>query len=628
MKNNALSLGLRAIAFLLIFVTLFTIATFVFLPKRKYTNETAQPAGFYQEPDNTIDVLFLGSCNMYSSMSPVLMYESHGITGYCFCCPDQEMSTSYYYLKEALKNQDLKAVVLEAFFLTQGNGKKREYYNRFAFDYFPLNANKIELAWKTSQRESVHMAKYDSTAPDALLTFAGYIFPLLRYHGRTDLSWNDVTFFLKEDLYNPLKGGIPQYTYTSNDDNYFSRVYNGNKINAISREYVPMMKALCEEYDIPFIIAKSPNYARWGYDDTYTKVVRDFAAEMDIPFLDFMDERNNTFEIYDYGYQTGRLNVYGVQKFSTIMGDYLTKEFGLQPTVLSEENKAAWDACVTQYYERAAANDCNLYPGQIAQINNQDGSICLRWNASDSEIYSIYRCQGKTGEFRLLTDSASGVVYNDTDVLPGQGYSYYIIPNEGSLAGTQSQIAYYVYVDMPKNFTAENINGQIHLNWDETEATSHYRLSRRVGEDFNFSFFSNAEGTYFVNKSVTDGEAYYYRLSSVYEEDGVNYVSMTTNVSMIPQHTPMLSGISTGKNSIKISWSKLTGQDEILIWRRSENEEDFILIDTISGTDTSYTDKTVEVGTSYFYQISSRAEAYGIEGHSDFSNIVGAKILE
>jgi len=63
-----------------------------------------------------------------------------------------------------------------------------------------------------------------------------------------------------------------------------------------------MMKALCDEKGIPFIIAKSPNYARWGYDDTYTKVVRDFAEELDIPFLDFLDAKNNNFEIYDYGY--------------------------------------------------------------------------------------------------------------------------------------------------------------------------------------------------------------------------------------------------------------------------------------------------------------------------------------
>lgn len=627
MKKGFIRLGIRAAAFLLIFATLFTVVTLIFLPKRSYKSEVGQPAGFYEEPDNTIDVLFLGSCNMYSSMSPVLMYESHGITGYCFSCPDQEMSTAYYYLKEALKTQELKAVVLESLFLTLTNNSKREHYNRFAFDYFPLNWNKTVLAYETSERESEFMKKYDSTAPDALLTFAGYMFPLLRYHGRTDLTANDLTFFLTDDLYNPYKGGIPQYSYTSNDDNYFSKVFNGTSINEMSLEYVPKIKALCDELGIPFIIAKSPNYARWGYDDSYTKIVREFADELGVPFIDFHAEEYNNFEIWDYGYQTGRLNVYGVKKFSTTMGDYLTEEFGLEPTLLSAEDKEAWDACVDQYYQLAEEEDCSLYPGQIAQLSNIDGALRVRWNACDSRTYSIYRCVGKSGEFSLLTDSAQGVVYDDADVIPGQGYTYYVVPNQGELAGVKSDTAYYVYVDMPKNFKAENINGKIKLTWDESSVSSHYRIARRYGSNFNFEFYDNVENNQYVNKAVTDGYSYYYRLSSVYKEDGVSYVSMTTIVSIVPQSTPEISEVTTGDDYIKLTWEKLVNQDSIQVWRRSESEEEFTLLETTDGSKTSYTDESVDPGTEYFYKIISHVKVFGIAGDSDPSNTVGAKIL-
>ena len=227
MKNQAIKLGIRAIAFLLIFLMLLTIFTLIYLPKRDAEEtEVGQVAGFYQEPKNTLDVLFLGSCNMYSSVSPVLIYEKYGITGYAFCCPDEEMSTSYYYLREALKTQDLKAVVVESLFLTETNNSRREHYNRFAFDYLPISMNKIALALETSARESEFMKKYDQTAPDKLLTFAGYMFPLLRYHARDDLSRNDLTYFLEDDLYNFYKGGFPQYTYTTNDNNFFNKVFN------------------------------------------------------------------------------------------------------------------------------------------------------------------------------------------------------------------------------------------------------------------------------------------------------------------------------------------------------------------------------------------------------------------
>ena len=64
-----LKLVMRACAYMLMFCTLLTIITLVFLPKWDYEKtQSGQVAGFYREPDNTLDVLYLGSCNMYSSV--------------------------------------------------------------------------------------------------------------------------------------------------------------------------------------------------------------------------------------------------------------------------------------------------------------------------------------------------------------------------------------------------------------------------------------------------------------------------------------------------------------------------------------------------------------------------------
>ena len=341
-----------------------------------------------------------------------------------------------------------------------------------------------------------------------------------------------------------------------------------------------------------------------------------------------MEEKNNNFEIYDYGYQTGRLNVYGVKKFSTTMGDYLVREYGLEPTVLSDDDRARWDACVEQYYQMAKDEECNLYPGQIAQLKNVDGALCVRWNACDSKTYSIYRCVGKNGTFKRLTDEATGVEYYDSDVVPGQGYTYYVVPNDGAMAGKKSDTAYYVYVDMPQNFKAENVNGKIKLTWDDTEAHSHYRISRRNGSDFNFKYYDNANGNSYTNKAVTDGYTYYYRLAAVYKEDGVSYLSMTTNVSLIPQKTPQITKITANSDSIQVGWKALVNQGSIQVWRRSEAEADFKLIDTLSGDRVSYTDKAVEPGVEYFYKIVSHVSIYNIVGDSAPSNTVGAKISQ
>ena len=630
MKNNVLKLTVRTLAFLLIFCVLLSLLTMIYLPKRPGTStESGQVAGFYEEPAHTLDVLYLGSCNMYSSVSPLLIYEKYGITGYAMCCPDQELSTSYRYVKEALKTQDIKVVVIESLLLTQTNSATREHYNRFAIDYLPLNWNKLDLAWELSGREAEHMKQYDPTAPDRLLTFAGYIFPLLRYHARDDLSREDIEECLFNNQYNFYKGGFPQYNYTTNDDLRYTKVFNGDAINEMSRKYVPEIKKLCEEKGIQLVITKSPNRARWGYDDSHTRIVREFAEELGLPFLDYHSPENNNFEPWDYGYETGRLNIYGVVKFSDTMGRFLTEKCGLQPTALSEKDRALWEDCVAQYYAVAEEKGCSIAPGRLAQLFNEDGALCVRWNASDDcGTYSIYRCEGKNGKFELLTDAAEGVVYYDEDVVSGRGYSYYVVPNEGVLAGQPSQTLYYIYLDMPKNFTVRNEDGKLRLNWDKVENASGYRIQRKTGGGFDFTSYDTTTKLTYPNSNVSEGVLHFYRLSASVKEGGKTYYSKSTISWGISQKTPVISGVSSGEGKAVINWKALGNRTEIRIYRRCETEDEFSLIATVSTDKTKYTDSKVEPGLQYFYKIVSYKSTYGYEDVSDESNTVGVKVVK
>lgn len=521
--------------FVAIFCAIFMLLTHIYIPKRDCEkSQVAQVEGVYEEPENTLDVLFLGSCNMYSSVSPVLIYEKYGITGYAMCCPDQEMSTSYYYLKEALKHQNIKVLFVESLFFTNVNNSKREKYNRFAVDCLPFSFNKIALAWNISKRESVFMKKYNASTPDCLATFAGYMFPLFRYHSRTDLNEDDLVLF--HNKYNFYKGGFPQYNYTTNDGLYWDKVFNGDEINEVSRKYVPMIKEICEKKGIQMIIIKSPNYARWGHDDKHTKIVQDFAQELGVPFIDFHNSENNTFKEWDYGYETGRLNVYGVKKLSDKLGNYLQSVCGVEPTALSDENKAVWDACVEKYYRVAEENNCSITPGQIAQICNRKGAIFIRWNEYDDCLdYRIYRCKGKNGKYKLLTGATEKNFFIDEDVVSGQGYSYYVVPNEGSHEGEPSQMKYYVYLDMPENFQVCNENGVLHLYWDSVDQATAYHIQRRTANAFNFEYWDTTTKCDYPNYKVQEGNLYYYRIAAKCKEEGKTYYSMTSIVHSTPQ---------------------------------------------------------------------------------------------
>ena len=78
---------------------------------------TRKVEGFYAEEENSLDFVFVGSSQMFTTVVPAVLWEEYGMTSYDFGANEQPMYLSYYYIKEALKYQNPKAIVLEVLLL-------------------------------------------------------------------------------------------------------------------------------------------------------------------------------------------------------------------------------------------------------------------------------------------------------------------------------------------------------------------------------------------------------------------------------------------------------------------------------------------------------------------------------
>lgn len=72
-------------------------------------------SSLYDLPKNTVDVLLMGSSHMYASVSPMDLWNEYGITSYNPSFGLQSIPTTYFELRELLKVQKPKVVVLETF---------------------------------------------------------------------------------------------------------------------------------------------------------------------------------------------------------------------------------------------------------------------------------------------------------------------------------------------------------------------------------------------------------------------------------------------------------------------------------------------------------------------------------
>ena len=103
---------LRIAGFLMLFIIICEYALYVLTPKHDYG--ICSMVTYYQQPKGTVDVLVLGTSAAYSDINTNILWEEYGLAVYDLCGAEMPYWAIYYYLKEALKTQTPKLILLDA----------------------------------------------------------------------------------------------------------------------------------------------------------------------------------------------------------------------------------------------------------------------------------------------------------------------------------------------------------------------------------------------------------------------------------------------------------------------------------------------------------------------------------
>ena len=137
---------IKVICFFLIGFLLLYVATKILIPKWitvKDNRMTYIIKGFYNEPKNSLDVVFMGNSDVYRGISPIKLWDEYGIASYNFVSSGQRMWTGYYMLLEALKYQHPKVIFFNVDELRSSNHSSFSNYRK-VFDDMKLDDVKIK----------------------------------------------------------------------------------------------------------------------------------------------------------------------------------------------------------------------------------------------------------------------------------------------------------------------------------------------------------------------------------------------------------------------------------------------------------------------------------------------------
>ena len=320
---------LFAAVFLLLTGFMIGIASDILRPNQTVYGSTWQ--AFRGEPEDSLDVIYLGSSYAYCDINPALVYNASGLTGYAMAGGEQPLAITYWYLKEIFRTQSPSAVVLEG---TSLYFQQYQNYTKQNVSMMPFSINKLGAIFTASEPELRQ----------------GLLFDLSLYHNRwKELSRADLSKVIPPMEGNAYKGFTPMNQVldgVGEQANVQDRTVSEEDY-AANLEWLGKIFALCREHNAQPIVTFHPSYTRCT-PEAYAQNTADILS-LDSGVL--VHNWTDSFEEIgliptQHLYDGGHLNSAGAAIFSAWLGKFLTEELGLAPRAQTEENAAAWQEAV------------------------------------------------------------------------------------------------------------------------------------------------------------------------------------------------------------------------------------------------------------------------------------------
>ena len=257
---------------------------------------------FYEEEEN-IDYLYLGSSHVYCDLKPSLLNEINGENNFNLSSGSQRLNGTYYCLREADKEHEIKHVYIELYYQLQtgengiflANGARIANWRNT--DFMRNSGNRLEYIIATCSSEYY---------VDAFLPFVRYRECLFDVdYVRSQLEYKQTEDYKNYIFYNQygdasveaFQDGGYRYSTTTLSQSELNRAYyiqGGLRENPLTEEAEEWLRKIimyCKENDIEVTLFSSPMYelevlASGNYDN-YVDQIQTIAAEYEVDYYDF-----------------------------------------------------------------------------------------------------------------------------------------------------------------------------------------------------------------------------------------------------------------------------------------------------------------------------------------------------
>lgn len=317
----------RAIITVLVFVAAICICMRVLVLKSE--DGIKQMESFYLQEENTVDALLVGSSHIYCDVNTGILWDEYGISAYDLGGAEQPYWNTYYFLKEALKYQTPKVIVLD---VTIPGIRSVEYQP----EVWSVT-NLYGIRWNKNRIDATRA----STEGDVI--FNRVINPFNTMHTRYDELKKDD--FVDENRSINYKGFDMREAIVPFEMQDMSEENEVLPITEKEEEYLRKIINLTKEKNIPLLLVSVP-FPVQRYENAQKIYNYEFeiAEKEGVSYIDFnkghYDKIGLDFE-KDFADEF-HLNTTGNEKFTKYLGNLLVEQYKLDDH-RGDAKYSSWD---------------------------------------------------------------------------------------------------------------------------------------------------------------------------------------------------------------------------------------------------------------------------------------------
>lgn len=328
MDMKTIKQAVSSLCFILILIMLINALTFITRNK----NEADLVSPFYGETRNSLDVMFVGSSHLMCGVYPLELYHEYGIASYNFSSSALVLPQAYYQVREALRMQSPKVLVLDISGVFYGNTKigSAEYVH-VQLDNMKWSLNKIEAINDLIEEPGDRLE---------------YYFPLIKFHTR----WNE----LSPKDFQPITG-ITKGARVSDvvlENAYPVEIVPTDQVSQISEyaeTYLRKILDYCHDKGVQVVLVNMPAAPDAGAQSKYNAVYT-IAEEYGVPYLNLLHHLDDigfdyTTDLRDISH----CNRSGAEKVTAYLGNFLIENYTLPDRREDPAYSSVWNEAYETY---------------------------------------------------------------------------------------------------------------------------------------------------------------------------------------------------------------------------------------------------------------------------------------